>query len=186
MRQVIRVLKTPVTLIILLAVLGYGAVWGYQHATMTDTRKEQTCVMTDVGANLTPDKVTVRVLNGGDTGSFAKNTALFLRSHGFRVIFFNNADDRVSNTTVVGSSVDDPEVQLMLGFFIGATAKGDGRADHVIDVILGTKAPYNENPVTSVPVSGPVCLPAIASASASATPSASTTPKATATATKKK
>ena len=38
MRQVIRVLKTPVTLIILLAILGYGAVWGYQHATTPDAR----------------------------------------------------------------------------------------------------------------------------------------------------
>ena len=44
MRQVIRVIKTPVTLIILLAILGYGAMWGFEHATISDTRKAQACV----------------------------------------------------------------------------------------------------------------------------------------------
>ena len=101
MRQVIRVLKTPVTLIILLAMLGYGAVWGYTHLTAPEPRKEQTCVMTDVGANLTPDRVTVRVLNGGEEGGLAKRMSLFLRAHGFRVVFFNNAPERVPNTVIL-------------------------------------------------------------------------------------
>ena len=126
--------------------------------------------MTDVGANLTPDKVTVRVLNGGETGGLAKLMAGFLRSHGFRVIYYNNTDERVPNTVVVGNSVDDPEVKLMLGFFTGSTAKGDGRADHVVDVIMGDKNTQIENPVTSIPVTGPVCLPAIAASTESATP----------------
>ena len=170
MRQVIRVIKTPVTLIILLAILGYGAMWGYQHVTMPDTRRVETCVQTDVGANLTPDKVTVRVLNGGEKGGLAKLMAGFLRSHGFHVIYYNNSDERVPNTVVVGNSVDDPEVKLMLGFFAGSTAKGDGRADHVVDVIMGDKDTHIENPVASIPVNGPVCLPAIAASTESATP----------------
>ncbi|HEY3337490.1 MAG TPA: LytR C-terminal domain-containing protein [Propionicimonas sp.] len=171
MRQVIRVIKTPVTLIILLAMLGYGAMWGYQHVTMPDNRRVDTCVLTDVGENLTPDRVTVRVLNGGETGGLAKITALFLRGHGFRVIYYNNSDERVPNTVVVGNSVDDPEVKLMLGFFTGSTAKGDGRADHVVDVILGDKDTHIEAPVASVPVTGPVCLPAIASSTVTPIPS---------------
>ncbi len=177
MRQVIRVIKTPVTLIILLAMLGYGAMWGYQHVTMPDNRPVETCVMTDVGSNLTPDKVTVRVLNGGEKGGLAKITAQFLRAHKFRVIYYNNSDERVPNTVVVGNSVDDPEVQLMLGFFTGSTAKGDGRADHVVDVILGDKNTQIEDPVSSVPVTGPVCLPPIAAATVS--PTATPTPSAT-------
>ncbi|HSK32997.1 MAG TPA: LytR C-terminal domain-containing protein [Propionicimonas sp.] len=176
MRQVIRVMKTPVTLIILLAILGYGAMWGYQHATMPDPRPEATCVMTDVGKQLTPDRVTVRVLNGGETGGLAKLTALYLRSHGFRVIYYNNAEERSPSTVVVGSSVDDPEVKLMLGFFTGSTAKGDGRGDHVVDVILGDKVTQVESPVASVPVTGPVCLPPIAASSVSATPTPSPSP----------
>jgi len=178
-RQVIRVLKTPVTLIILLAMLGYGAAWGFQHATMSDTRKVATCVMTDVGTKLTPERVTVRVLNGGNKGGFAKTTALFLRAHGFRVIYFNNAEDRVPNTVVVGNSVDDPEVKLMLGFFTGSTAKGDGRADHVVDVIVSDKDVHIENPVSSIPVTGPVCLPPITSSSETAIPTPSPSPSTT-------
>ena len=59
MRQAIRVLKTPVTLILLLAILGFGASWGLQHVTMDDAPRQQAaCVMTDVGTELTPDKVT--------------------------------------------------------------------------------------------------------------------------------
>ena len=173
MRQVIRVIKTPVTLIILLAMLGYGAMWGYQHVTMPDNRKIETCVQTDVGANLTPDKVTVRVLNGGETGGLAKIVANNLRIDGFHVVYYNNSEERVPNTIVVGNSVDDPEVQLMLGFFTGSTARGDGRADHVVDVILGDKNTQIENAVASVPVTGPVCLPAIAASTASATPTPS-------------
>jgi len=178
-RQVIRVIKTPVTLIILLAILGYGAVWGYQQVTMPDNRKVATCVMTDVGANLTPDRVTVRVLNGGEIGGLAKLMAGYLRSHGFRVIYYNNSDQRVPNTVVVGNSVDDPEVKLMLGFFTGSTAKGDGRADHGVDVILGDKDTHIENPVASIPVTGPVCLPAIATSTVSAIPTPSPSPRAT-------
>jgi hypothetical protein len=169
-RQVIRVIKTPVTLIILLAILGYGAMWGYQHVTMPDNRRVETCVMTDVGPNLTPDRVTVRVLNGGETGQLAKLMAGFLRAHGFRVIYYNNSDERVPNTIVVGNSVDDPEVKLMLGFFTGSTARGDGRADHVVDVIMGDKDTHIENPVASIPVNGPVCLPPIAASTESASP----------------
>lgn len=180
MRQVIRVLKTPVTLIILLAMLGYGAVWGYTHLTAPEPRKEQTCVMTDVGANLTPDRVTVRVLNGGEEGGLAKRMSLFLRAHGFRVVFFNNASERVPNTVILGSSPEDPEVMLLKQFFTDATTKGDGRGDHVVDVILN-KDTHIEEPVATFPVNGPVCLPPIAAASPSATPSTSVTPKATAT-----
>ena len=176
MRQVIRVIKTPVTLIILLAMLGYGAMWGYQHATMADNRKVETCVMTYVGTKLTPDKVTVRVLNGGETGGLAKIVAGLLRIQGFRIIYYNNSDERVPNTVVVGNSVDDPEVKLMLGFFTGSTARGDGRADHVVDVILGDKNTHIDKPVASIPVSGPVCLPPIPAPTASATPSVSPSP----------
>ncbi len=179
MRQVIRVLKTPVTLIILLAMLGYGAVWGLEHATMSTTKQTAACVPTDVGAELKPDKVTVRVLNGGTNGGLAKRTALYLRAYGFHVIYWNNAEESVPATVVVGANADDPEVLLVQQFFTGATTKGDGRTDHVVDVVLGDKETSIKDPVFGVPVSGPVCLPPITSASESASPTPSPTPKAT-------
>ncbi|MDQ7993886.1 MAG: LytR C-terminal domain-containing protein [Propionicimonas sp.] len=160
-RRIIRVAKTPVTLLLLLGFLGYGAAWGYEHATAPRPERPLTpCVPVDVGDKLTPEFVQVRVLNGGTKGGLAKNTATFLRAYDFKVIKVNNTEERLEKTIIVGNSENDPEVQLLLGFFKDATARGDGRADHVVDVLLGTNSVRVTNPkVTSVPVEGPVCLP---------------------------
>ncbi len=174
MRQVIRVLKTPVTLLLLLALVGYGAVWGYEHATAPIPARAATpCVMTDVGDSLTPKKVHVRVLNGGTKGGLAKRTQLYLNSYGFVVIRVNNTEEHIDKTVVVGNSVDDPEVKLVLGFFSNATARGDGRADHVVDVLVGNQFATPKKPAAkSIPVSGPICLP-VPLSNPTATPSAS-------------
>lgn len=194
-RKVVRVLKTPVTLLLLLGILGYGAYWGYQQVTADPTRPEATCVMQDVGKTLTPDKVTVRVFNGGETGNHAKRTRSNLLAFGFHVISYNNADEKVETTTVIGNSADDPEVKLVAQMFRGSVTRGDGRADHVVDVIVPTQyqdlAGKDDHPVTTIAVNGPVCLPAITSsvtASESPTPDPSSTPSTTPTAksTKKK
>ncbi len=179
-RQIVRVLKTPVTLLLLLAFVGYGAVWGWEHATAPRPPRPATpCVAIDVGDQLTPEFVQVRVLNGGTRGGLAKNTATFLRAYDFRVIKVNNTDERLENTVIVGNSPDDPEVKLLLGFFKDATARGDGRADHVVDVLLGSNSSRITNPeVTSIAVDGPVCLPAD-TRKPSPTPSASPTPSPT-------
>ncbi len=180
MRRAIRVLKTPVTLIVLLAILGYGAVWGYQHATMDTTvaRATEPCVPTDVGPELTPPRVTVRVFNAGTRSKAASLTRLYLNGYGFRVTLVNNSDRNIESTVVIGNSADDPEVKLVQQFFAGSVAEGDGRADHVVDVLIFDKTQQVEKPATSVPVEGPVCLPAIkghASPSGSPSPSASPT-----------
>lgn len=161
-RQIVRAARTPVTLLLLLGFLGYGAAWGYEHATAPAPERPPTpCVPIDVGKKLTPQYVQVRVLNGGTKGNLAKRSATFLQAYDFRVIKVNNTTERLEQTVIVGHSEDDPEVKLLLGFFNDATARGDGRADHVVDVLLGTNSTRVTNPkVTSVPVDGPVCLPA--------------------------
>lgn len=180
--QVIRILKTPVTLIALLALLLGAAFWGYKAVTTETATAEAKCVMTDVGTELTPKSVQVRTLNAGGKGGLAKQTANDLRPYGFTVIRVGNASDRiVDKTVVVGNAADDPEVKLVLQFFPDSIAEGDGRADHVVDVLIGTafvRTP--NNPKTSIPVSGPVCLPPPLSATASATPSASPSPSSSA------
>ena len=185
-RQIVRVLKTPVTLLLLLAILGYGAKWGYDQATKDTSKPDAACVMQDVGDYLTSDKVTVRVLNGGETGGHAKNARFFLISHGFHVTHYNNSDRKVETTTVIGNSADDPEVKLVAQMFDGAVTEGDGRADHVVDVILPTKFEMLETPPTSIPVDGPVCLPVIAKATDSASPSTSASASSTPTSTTSK
>jgi hypothetical protein len=179
---VIRVLKTPVTLIALLALLFGAAYWGYK-AVNTETKKTaSTCVMTDVGTELTPKAVQVRTLNAGGKGGLAKQTANDLRPYGFTVIRVGNASDRmVDKTVIVGNAATDPEVQLVLQFFPNAVAEGDGRADHVVDVLIGTAFTRTPNdPKTTVAVSGPVCLPPRITGTASASPAASPSPKASA------
>lgn len=178
MRQVIRVLKTPVTLIVLLAILGFGANWGWRTATMDSTsgRTGTVCVPTDVGTELTPPKVTVRIFNAGGVSKGASLTRLYLNAFQFRVTSIGNSDRSLTSTLIVGNSVDDPEVKLLQGFFEGAVAEGDGRADHVVDVIIFDKTKRVAKPKTSVPVTGPVCLPPIAAASTTPSPTPSTTP----------
>ena len=169
--QVIRLLKTPLTLIVLLLfVLGAGY-WGLKVTQAPITKNVTPCVMTDVGKELTPQSVHVRVFNAGGAGGLAKSTAnVSLRPYGFTVVRINNVDGGrvVDRTVVIGHSVDDPEVKLVMQFFPNAIAEGDGRADHVVDILVGTAfVATPSNPVTTVPVDGKVCLPPRATSSAS-------------------
>jgi hypothetical protein len=185
-RQVIRVLKTPVTLLLLLGILGYGAYWGYQQATVDTSRSATPCVPQDVGGELTSDRVTVRVFNGGEKPRAAKDTRTVLLAWHYNVIAYNNSHNEVAVVTVVGNSADDPEVRLVAKAFKNATTTGDGRVDHVVDVLLPTKFEMLETVPTAIPVDGPVCLPPIATSSESASPSASASAKPSATPSKKK
>lgn len=160
-RQVVRVLKTPVTLLLLLAFVGYGAMWGYEHAKApAPGRPPIPCEPFDVGDTLTPQMVQVRTLNGGTRGGMAKTAASHLRAYDFKVIKINNTTERLENTVIVGKNADDPQVKLLTYFFKDAEVRGDGRIDGVVDVLLGTNSVRIPNPkVTTVEVDGPVCLP---------------------------
>ncbi|MBK8446745.1 MAG: LytR C-terminal domain-containing protein [Micropruina sp.] len=181
MREVVRVVKTPLTLLVLLGLVVFGGWWGLRHATAAiPARAAEPCVMTDVGNKLTPKHVTVRTLNAGLRGGLAKRASTTLRSYGFYILKVNNSDERMAQTVVVGNSKDDPEVKLVAGFFKNAKRQGDGRVDHVVDVLLGDDfAGYVTDPKKSIAVDGPVCLPPLPAAEASviATPSASPSPK---------
>jgi hypothetical protein len=178
--QVIRVLKTPVTLILLLLFVMGAGYWSLQAVTASTTKASSQCVMTDVGKELTPKWVSVRVLNAGSRGGMAKETAGVIRAYGFNVIRINNSDREVTKTVIVGYAADSPEVLLVQQFFPGSITEGDGRADHVVDVLLGTEPNRAASPVTSIAVSGKLCLPAqtVSTASASASSSASPSPSA--------
>ncbi len=185
-RKVIRVLKTPVTLLLLLGILGYGAYWGYKQVTIDNSRPAATCVSQDVGKELTSDKISVRVLNGGEKPRAAKDTRFVLLSFGYHIVTYGNSDRDVDVVTVVGNAANDPEVRLVAQAFTSEVAtEGDGRQDHVVDVLLPTKFQMLKTPPTSIAVDGPVCLPAIETAATTspspddtATPSQTPTTKA--------
>jgi hypothetical protein len=168
--QAIRYLKTPLTLIaLLLLVLGAGY-WGLKAVEAPIPKTVTPCVMTDVGDKLTPNFVQVRVLNAGAASGTARATGQYLRAYGYDVIRVNNDDRQVAETVIVGNAADSPEVLLVQQFFPGSIVQGDGRADHVVDILLGAKADRAPAPNTTLPVSGKVCLPPRNTASASPSP----------------
>ncbi len=178
MRQVIRVFKTPVTLIILLALVAVGGWWGLKNATAAiPPRPPEPCVKVDVGGKLTPNYVTVRTLNAGLRGGLAKRVSTQMRAVGYYILKVNNSDQKFAETVVIGNSKDDPEVKLVAGFFKNAKTQGDGRIDHVVDVLLGDDyAGKAAKPLTSIAVTGPVCLPALPASEATATASPAAMP----------
>ncbi|MBK8460645.1 MAG: LytR C-terminal domain-containing protein [Micropruina sp.] len=183
MRDVIRVLKTPLTLLALIALVVVGGTWGWANAMApVPPRPPAPCVVQTIGPKLTPDKVTLRILNGGFQGGLAKRASLQMRAYGFNVIKVNNTDRRIQKTTIIGYAADSPEVLLVAGFFKDPVIEVDARADHSVDVLLGSVFPgYVTKPAQSVPLAdGTACLPAPAvTASPSASPSASPKPSTT-------
>jgi LytR cell envelope-related transcriptional attenuator len=177
-RQTIRVIKTPLMLLALIALVTFGGLWGWRNATADiPARQADPCVMTNVGTALTPHYVTVRTLNAGLRGGLAKRVSTTLRSHGFFILKVNNSEERLAKTVIIGNSADSPEVKLVAGYFKNATVQGDGRGDHIVDVLLGDDFDgYRSNPVKSVAVDGPVCLPKLPDSVASTLPSPTPTP----------
>lgn len=183
MRQVIRFLKTPVTMLALLALMVVAASWAMKEVRRPSEAlvDQSACVMTDVGGELKPQDLQLRVLNGSDVGGLAKRTQTDLRAFGFTVIKVNNTAEEISTTVVVGANEDDPQVKLVMSYLPDSTALGDGRTDGIIDVLVGEDFVRPKEPeAATLAVEGEVCLPqplTTESASASATPSASASKK---------
>ncbi len=162
-RHVWHLVRTPLTLLILLGVLAYGAWWGYKTVlTAGDPKGPVTCV-TQSAQVVTPSQVTVRVLNGGTVRNFASDVAKALRDRGYKVSAVGNTDEQVGNVVVVGATEKAPEVILVASNFANVTVRADNRTDHTVDVLLGQKPEGFMPPTgyqTAVPVpGGSVCLP---------------------------
>lgn len=166
-RKLVRMLKTPVTLLMLLALVAFAGNWGLKAATAPiPPRPPDPCVALQVGPHLTPDKVTVHVLNGTETNGLAKRFGSILRADGFvRVTRMANAPTNdVAKTQIVGFAVDSPEVVLVKKAFKDPIeVVADGRIDHSVDVVIGKEfSGWADKPDLKVPVpSGTVCLPAL-------------------------
>ncbi|HET9127865.1 MAG TPA: LytR C-terminal domain-containing protein [Propionibacteriaceae bacterium] len=175
MRRYLRLFGTPITLLVLLGFLVYGAWWGYRNVMAPlPGSTPAPCVTQSVGKHLTSSQVSVRVLNGGNTVGLAGRVAAQLTSAGFKVISTGNTSDVVTSTVVVGATKDAPEVKLVLGFLKGAKATGDKRTDGTVDVLVGDGfSGFNPKASRQINVpGGTVCLPPkSASPSSSAKPS---------------
>lgn len=182
MRSIVRVLKTPITLIALVCLVGYAASWGWANALApVPPAPPEPCVVRQIGPELSTRDVTIRVLNGGFSGGAARRMGTVLRSWGLNIIKINNTNQRIATTTIVGRSADDPQVKLVAGFFKSPVIQADNRVDGTVDVLIGATFPgYVEKPATSIPLpDGTACLPKPAASTISvppASPSASPSP----------
>lgn len=172
--RIFRVARTPVTLLILLGILIWGAWWGYTNVLRPiPAAPPQPCVdQTVAKGQLKSSQVVVKVYNGGDRKGLAADVARSLRDRGFRVSATSNTGEKIQQTVIVGAGAKDPEVLIVKGFFNGAIVRTDKRPDHTVDVLVGNKyGGFDKKAKTTYDVkTTTVCLPSQASATPSSTP----------------
>ena len=169
--RVFRIVRTPITLLLLLGVLCYAAWWGYTNVLRPiPPAPPSPCVDQSVTkGSLESSQVTVRVFNGGNKRGLAGDVGRALRDRGFNVTRTANTGEKIQKTVIVGAELTDPEVMLVKAFFKDVIVKADHRVDHTVDVLVGNKyGGFNKNAKTRLAVTSPtVCLP---SQTRSATP----------------
>ncbi len=103
--RVFRVVRTPITLLILFGMLLYGAWWGYNNIIMPiPAMPPEPCVDQSVPkGQLQASQVVVRVYNGGDRKGLAADVGRSLRGKGFRVVLTTNTVEKIQKTVIVGA-----------------------------------------------------------------------------------
>lgn len=161
--RVFRIVRTPLTLVVLLGVLCYGAWWGYTNVLKTTPPPPPTpCVPTKVTqGGLRSSQVTVSVFNGGSKKGLAGDVGRSLRQYGFKVARASNTGEKIQKTIIVGAGAKNPEVLLVQSFFKESQIKVDKRSDHSVDVLVGNDyAGFNKKAKTTLAVKAKtVCLP---------------------------
>jgi len=173
-RRSLRKWASPITLLMLLGLLGWGLWWGWQQLSRPAQVVPAAPCVTHSASVLTSTQVTVQVMNAGTVAGLAGQITEQLRNKGFTTKPPRNTDGPIDNTVVVGATADEPAVQLVLGFFPGAEVRPDGRTDGTVDVLVGdTFGGFNEAAPTEIGVpGGTVCLPESTSTQASPAPQA--------------
>jgi hypothetical protein len=162
--RIFRAVRTPFTLLVLLAVLCYGAWWGYSNVIReVPPAPPAPCVEQKLPKNrLKSSQVTVSVFNGGDKRGLAGDVGRSLRERGFKVQTTTNTLQKVQETVIVGAGTKNPEVLLVKRFFKDAQVKADKRVDGSVDVLVGNRyGGFNKKAKTTYTVkTSKACLPA--------------------------
>jgi len=169
--RILRAIRTPVTLLLLLAVLCYGAWWGWTNVIRTvPAAPPVPCVPQQVPkGQLRSSQVTVSVYNGGDRRGLAGDVGRALRERGFKTQQIDDTGEKIQKTVIVGARAKNPEVLLVKAFFKDAVVRVDpqNKADGTVDVLVGNRyGGFNKNAKRTLTVkTATVCLPPSASAS---------------------
>ncbi len=152
MTRVMRVLKTPVTLLILLALVGFAAKWGFDKIREEiPPRPRLPCVVETIGPKFKPENAVVYVYNATERNGLSRRVGQVLLADGFQVLRRVNAEEKSEKTQVVGVAKDSPEVVLVRSYLPDAEFIADGRPDHSVDIILGDDfKELNKKPKSSV------------------------------------
>jgi hypothetical protein len=169
--RIFRVVRTPITLLILFGMLLYGAWWGYNNImNPIPALPPEPCVDQSVPkGQLQASQVVIRVYNGGDRKGLAADVGRSLRGKGFRVVITTNTVEKIQKTVIVGADGNNPEVLFVKSFFKEAVVRSDKRVDRTVDVLVGNKyGGFKKDAKTTYQVdTTTLCLP---SQAASATP----------------
>ena len=167
--RILRAVRTPFTLLLLLGVLCYGAWWGYSNVIReVPPAPPAPCVNQKLPKNqLKSSQVTVSVFNGGDKRGLAGDVGRSLRERGFKVQTTSNTLQKVGKTVIVGAGLKNPEVLLVKAFFKNADVRADKRVDGSVDVLVGNRyGGFNKKAKTTYTVkTAKACLPAPPSSS---------------------
>jgi len=160
---VFRIVRTPITLLLLLGVLAYGAWWGYTNVLApVPATPPVKCVPQLVKAGeLSSAQVVVNVFNGGSQKGLAGDVGRSLRQSGFKVQRTTNTAVKIDKTVIVGAGAKNPEVLLVQSFFKKSSIKVDKRPDHSVDVLVGNSyGGFDKKAKTTLKVKAKsVCLP---------------------------
>lgn len=158
--------QTPITMVILLAILVGGAWWGWNS--LINSSAEPNCVEQKLPNNrLVPKQVVINVYNGGAKAGTAARTAEELEKRGFNIGKVANEPkgDKIDVVSVRGNTDNAPELKLVAGQLSQkALTEGDERPDHTVDIILGrgyTKLKAKGLASVAVPPDSTLCLPSI-------------------------
>jgi predicted amino acid-binding ACT domain protein len=161
--RIFRVVRTPVTLLVLFGMLLYGAWWGYNNIIKpVPALPPEPCVEQTVPkGQLKASQVVIKVYNGGDRKGLAADVSRSLRNEGFRVVQTDNTVEKIQKTVIVGADANNPEVLFVKSFFKEATARSDQRVDRTVDVLVGNRyGGFDKNAKATYQINAEtVCLP---------------------------
>jgi len=163
-------LKTPATMLILLAFVVVVGAWGYKQTVTSVLKAPPTpCVVKTIGPKYTSDNAWIRIYNGTTVSGLAKNVVkLVFGNAGFHVYKVANSDAPIAKTFVSGVSATSPEVVLVMSYLPAGTpfvADPVKYADHIVDLNLGADfkaASISTTPLTEIALKdGKACVPVI-------------------------